>query len=253
MAALYGLYGYGMVQVHRDVIYPFADGRFEHPAFEESKLSEDGPTVYVHNAGPGRPLILYFMGNLGALAFYQPMLEWHVVAGHSVVAMGYRGGGGLDGPTMEAALKGDALTVYDALPKLVQMPGKIIVQGYSLGTGLALQVSSRRDLDGVILSAPYAKLCRVMTRASFLPACWIPGVDAWKSMAEAEQTAEPVIIFHGVQDELIPIAEGRRLFAAFPLGPTTDKRMVEIEGAGHNDLMQNSVYLDEILAFIRRL
>ena len=253
MLALYGLYGYGMVQIHREVIYPFADGPFEHPAFEEQQLGEAGPTVYVHNAQPGAPLILYFMGNRGALAFYQPMLEWHVVNGHSVVAMGYRGGGGLAGPTTESALKEDAIAVFDALPSLVTGSRTVIAQGFSLGTGLVLHIAARRDIDGVILSAPYAKLCRIMTRASLLPACWLPGVDGWNSMANAGAADVPVLILHGKQDDLIPVAEGQRLFGAFPIGPYANRKMVEIEGAGHNNMMQQPTYLASISDFIGQL
>jgi pimeloyl-ACP methyl ester carboxylesterase len=44
----------------------------------------------------------------------------------------------------------------------------------------------------------------------------------------------PTLIIHGTIDQIIPISDARALYAACP---NKARRLVEIEGAGHNDLM----------------
>jgi pimeloyl-ACP methyl ester carboxylesterase len=45
----------------------------------------------------------------------------------------------------------------------------------------------------------------------------------------------PITIIHGTDDRIIPIRFGRRLAEAAP-----DRvRMIELEGAGHNDMLTN--------------
>lgn len=249
----YALYAIAMVLLHPRFIYPFFPEPFEHPVYTRLDLGNAGPVLYAHDAGEGAPVVVYFMGNVGALGPFLPMLEHHRTAGRSIVAMGYRGGGGLPGEPSETQLKSDALQAFDAVPQAIAQPGKVVVQGYSLGTGLALHVAARRDVDAVILSAPYAKLCRLMARASYLPACRLPGVQTWNSEKDAATAEKPTLVLHGTADALIPIEEGRRLFNVLKFDGHVLNRMVEIQGAGHNNLISFASYLQEIDSFVARI
>ena len=61
------------------------------------------------------PVVLYFMGNAGSLAAFEPILARQRLGGAPVVvAMTFRGGGGMDGRPSEAGLKSDALMAHDA-------------------------------------------------------------------------------------------------------------------------------------------
>lgn len=128
----------------------------------------------------------------------------------------------------------------------------MIAQGYSLGTGLALHVAARRAPDGVILSAPYQRLCRLMAARGRVPACLLPGVQKWQSDRDAAKIGLddfPVLILHGTEDQLVPLTEGRRLNESF-VSTSGDPEFVEIPGAAHNDLMSFPVYLKAIDAFV---
>jgi fermentation-respiration switch protein FrsA (DUF1100 family) len=59
----------------------------------------------------------------------------------------------------------------------------------------------------------------------------------------------PVLVVHGGRDEIIPVAQGRRLFDAAP----EPKRLIIIEGAGHNDLSNvgGEKYIDTLAEFVR--
>ncbi|MCG6901775.1 MAG: alpha/beta hydrolase [Rhodobacter sp.] len=252
--ALYAAYGVAMIVMHPKFIYPFDPQPFEAEGFETHRFAgADGEflTAYVHDAGPGAPVVLYLMGNVGALQYFTPMLDHHQVAGRSVVALGFRGGGGVPGQPSETLLKSDALALFEAYPGWLDSPGPVVVQGYSLGTGLALHVAARRKVDGVILSAPYARLCRLMAKAAWLPACVMPGVQKWNSARDAAGVKAPVLALHGTADALVPVSEGRRLVAALP--SALQVTAVEIDGAGHSDLIGFPGYLAEIDRFIEGL
>lgn len=247
LALAYVGYGVLMVQAHRALVYPFHDQRrLVLDGFEEVTLAgEDAATVYRHQGADGAPVVIYFMGNTGAVVQFGAMLRHHAAAGRSVVAMGYRGGGGLPGQPTEALLKSDALAVIDQLDSLVPGHGAVVAQGYSMGSGLASWVAAERTLDGLLLVAPYARMCELMVPRSWLPACQMPGVDGWKSLDLTSRIDEPTLILHGERDSLIPFSHGVRMAEAIP-----DARLVAIETGAHDDLFEKPGYLSSIDAFI---
>ncbi|MCV6593308.1 MAG: lysophospholipase [Silicimonas sp.] len=224
----YLTYGVVMVVLHPRFIYPFSDAGGLLPGFTETRLeAEDGTAIYVQeHAGPG-PVLVYFMGNAGALPLFASAFERHIKAGRHVIAMEYRGGGGRPGTPGEDRLKSDALVVMDHAARL----GKpLIVQGYSMGSGLATHVARERDVAGVILVAPFASMCRLMARRGWLPACQLPFVDHWRSLKGAAGITAPLLVLHGDQDRIIPVADSAG-FADLPNGTR-----VVIEGANHSNL-----------------
>ena len=249
-ALLYGVYGVASIALHRSLIYPMSDQAFTDTRFERVAVPvPDGSVidVFVYQNDIRAPVALYFMGNVGALELFRPMLNHHISKGRSVVAMTYRGGGGMAGQATEARLKSDALAVFDSLPDLVDSAA-VFLHGYSLGTGLAVHVAAHRETQTVVLSAPFDKMCDLMTAASFLPACLLP-VDRWVTSQDAANVIEPVLILHGSADTLIPLKHGAALAAIFET-QGTPVRFVEIPGAGHTNLMRFPFYLSTLDAFL---
>ena len=240
-----------MVWLHPRFIYPFSQEQFAHPGFERVLVPSGSETiaVYLAKAPTDLPPIVYFMGNAGALAPFISILDFHRNQGRSVVAMTFRGGGGEPGVPSEAALKADALAVLDALPDLgFSFPP--IVHGYSLGSGLALHVAANRPVHSVLLTAPYDRMCTLMAAASWLPACILPGVQAWKSDRLAASVTAPVTILHGDEDALIPAERSARLEHVLKGSGVTIRREI-VAGAGHADLMEWPAYTMALDAFLR--
>jgi hypothetical protein len=199
------------------ILYPFGQEPFRHPAFEMRAVASDGLElpVAVHAGRPGAPVVLIFVGNYGARGAFGPLVEPFLRAGFTVAVAPYRGAEGLPGPTREAQFKADALAVFDALPELAPPgEGAVHLLGYSLGSGLALHVAAHREVASVLLEAPFARLCEVMTRKAWAPACLIPWVPRWDSLALVPDVVAPVFIAQGVRDEVIPSRESLRLAAA---------------------------------------
>ena len=74
-----------------------------------------------------------------------------------------------------------ALPAYDWLAK--DHKGQIFVHGYSLGAGGAMYVAANQQVGGDIWNAPFARLCDLMTGASYLSACYPPMVRRWNMRA----------------------------------------------------------------------
>lgn len=253
--SLYGAYAAALVLLQGHFLYPFSDRSFSSPHYTRAEIAvaeaADLP-VRVADAGPGAPVVVYFMGNVGALDIFLPMLDHHRTAGRTVVAMTYRGGGGTPGKPSEARLKADALALMDALPTLVPEAGPVILHGYSLGTGLAIHVAAQRPVDGILLSAPYARICELMAKTARLPACQIPGVQGWTSADNVTGITAPVAILHGSDDTLIPPDHSARLAQAMQTAGITVDRQVIPKG-GHSNLMGTPGYLSTLDRMIQTM
>ena len=240
---MYLLYAVVMIWAHPQFIYPFADAPFSNPQFESVQLAETHAHLQVHDGADDAPAVLYFMGNGGALAYFRQNLLVHTDADRTLVALEYPGGGGIPGTPSEILLKAQALEAYDYLAE--HHDGSIVVHGYSLGTGLALYVASEREVGAVILDTPYARMCDLMTAASWLPACYLPSVQRWNSLGLVNQISAPVLILHSTADRLIPIQEGMRLAQTMDQ-MKVDVTLAEIHDATHHDLVTHGVYRDQV-------
>ena len=127
--------------------------------------------------------------------------------------------------------------------------GPVFFQGYSLGTGLALHVAARRDFAGLLLDAPYARLCEVMAARAWLPACLMPFVQKWNSLADVASLAMPVLIQQGTADQVVPVAQGMKLAAAIGAGGG-QVWFQPLPGGLHDDLLTVPPYVARLNGFI---
>lgn len=234
LLAAYLLYAVVMIWLHPRFIYPFQPDDVVLDGFERVELAgTDGTPIFVQERKGSGPMVLYLMGNAGSLAFFETAFTPHIAADRHIVALEYRGGAGRPGQQSEAVLKSDALIAADyALAK----SKPTVVQGYSLGSGLATHVAAERRVDGVVLVAPYDRLCRLLSKRSYLPACYLPFVQKWKSIDAARRVDVPIHVLHGSQDALIPPA----MSEAFAALPNVTRQV--IEGAGHTDIGSFAAY-----------
>lgn len=249
LVGTYLIYATVMIVAHPRIIYPFSPEPFENPQFRQEIVSDRNVTLAVAE-GDNDIAVLFFMGNGGSLAYFPQSLAVHQSAGRTIAAMEYPGGAGIPGRASEAGLKADALAAYDWLA--AQHDGPIVVHGVSLGTGLAIQVAASREVEAILLDAPYTSLCALMTKASYLPACYLPGVQKWRSIDDVPALSAPVLIQHGVADQLIPVASGERLSTAMQEAGLA-VTFFAVAGAAHNDLSGQPGYQDRINAFLARV
>ncbi|WP_108814943.1 alpha/beta hydrolase [Loktanella sp. Alg231-35] len=249
LIGVYLLYGVAMVFAHPQFIYPFGADPFANPNYTQEVVTERRVAMAWRD-GDADTAVLFFMGNGGALTYFTYTLDAHEQAGRMIAAMEYPGGGGIPGTPSEVRLKADALAAYDWLA--ARHAGPIVVHGYSMGSGLALHVAAARPVAAVLLDAPFVKMCELMTKASWLPACYMPGVQHWNSAALVPDVTAPVLIQHGTEDQLIEMSNGERLrdlMAAAGLAVTFHA----VEGATHNNLAGQVGYANRIDQFLSGL
>jgi len=175
--------------------------------------------VWTHDAGPSKPVILYFHGNAGVLGHRAGRFRWMMDQGWGVVGVGLRGGSGTGGAPTEESHAADARAVYDALPELLGRPvehGDVVLYGESLGTGIVVTLANERGVGGVILETPYAAIDDLAQELfGFYPIKALGAVkDKFRSIDRIAGINAPVLIMHGTNDYVIPFNHGRRLFDA---------------------------------------
>ncbi len=171
--------------------------------------------------------LLYLHGNyedLGSLAEYMPEF---VKAGYAVFAFDYRGYGLSGGTPDEQNLCADTQLAYDHLRAKLGVPAdRIVLFGYSLGGGPAVELARRQPVAGVVLQGAFVSAYRVMTRIPVFPAA------KFENLKKVPALTCPVMVIHGTADGTVPFWHGETLYAAV----TARKAKLFVEGGPHGGL-----------------
>ena len=214
---------------------PFGDLRPTLP-FEEVHIdAENGRQpawiVRAPTSPEARPWVLYFHGNDANIATRLNILHYEQLAtlGLNVIAPEYRGYAGLQGTPSEEGLGRDARTAYDFLRHQVRVdPRRIVIYGWSLGSAVAVTLASQVDEAAVVLEGAPASIVDIgAERYPLFPIRWLIR-NPFDSIARITRVNSPLLFLHSPEDAIVPITEGRRLYAAAP----PPKQFVEVTG-GH--------------------
>src|SRR5712672_3463138 len=202
-------------------------------AEEHVLTTADGEKVIVWHvpAKPGHPVILYFHGNGDFLAGFFGRFREFIADGTGIVALSYRGYAGSSGRPSEQGLLQDAAAAY-AFTTARYSADKIVVWGFSLGTGVAVALASEQPVGKLILEAPYTSIADVAASAFPLFPVRLVMKDPFHSDQRISRVRAPLLMMHGGRDPTIPIASGERLFAL----AKEPKKYVRFDQGGHNDL-----------------
>jgi len=190
--------------------------------------------------------------------------------GVSIVAPDYRGYGLTKGEFSEKGCFEAAHAAYDWLgaEKSVD-PSDIIPLGYSLGSGVAVELAASEQIGGLILQTPYYSgrallpywikkfgvpddLRKVLLNRLFPAFAVWRAVRAERSFATDSKLGRitcPTMIFHGDADTIIPISHGERVFADIA---SPHKEFVRIKDGQHNNFqfkMEYDKYIEKLVRF----
>lgn len=218
---------------------------------EEIELATgDGETLIAWHApaAPGRPTILYFHGNAGNVANRAPKMEIIRGGGNGVFLLNNRGYGGSTGSPTEKRNVADAIAAYGHLHGLGVKPEDIVLYGELLGSGQAVQLAAQKPARAVILEAPLTSTVDVARRTYF----WLPLrlllTDQYRNEDNIRQVTAPVLVLHGEQDAVIPVAMGKRVFEA----ANEPKRLELFPRGAHSDLFDHGAW-ERVEAFLQGL
>lgn len=220
----------------RRIIYP-VPGRVVRPEVEDASLEQvpvpgATDTVGLYFAGaPQAPTLLHFHGNGEQLADLIALGRALQARGLGFFAMEYPGYGVAQGEPSESANYAAAeASVRHLQARHGVTRERLVLQGQSLGTGVAVEMARRGHGARMILLSPYTS----MVEMGKLTLPIFPGGlihDRYLNLAKAPAVAQPTLVIHGTSDEVIPAHMGRQVAEALPRA-----ELLMIEGGRHNDL-----------------
>lgn len=193
--------------------------------------------------------LLLFHGNAGNIADRLDKIRMLRDLGVNVFIMDYRGYGLSEGRPAERGLYLDASSAYRYLIDARQIePERIILYGESLGTAVAVEQGSVSQVKGIILEGAFS-CARDMAKTiyPFLPPALFS--DRFNSIGKIKKIKAPVLFLHSKEDEIVPWALARKLFAA----ANEPKYFSRLKG-GHNTAFwdDREEYLSAISFFLNK-
>jgi fermentation-respiration switch protein FrsA (DUF1100 family) len=198
----------------------------------------DGEHVIVWHVPPRgeAPVFLYFHGNGGSLRWREERFRALIADGSGLVALSYRGYGGSSGRPTEKGLGEDAAAAY-AFAVARYPAQRIVLWGESLGSALAIALGAEKPVGCLVLEAPFTSAVDVGARHYWFLPVRLFMKDQFRSDLCISRVRAPVLVVHGENDAIVPIALGKRLYTLIH----APKQLVRVAGAGHNDLGAKAV------------
>ena len=195
------------------------------------------PLAYWENGADNhRPLLLYFHGNGGGLFFHVAALNYLDAQGFHVVALEYPGYPGVAGTPSQQQIVTEAIALFD---RMTLATGRTpAIWGYSLGSGVAVQLAAARPPVALVLEAPFTSTADRASEIFPIYPVHCLMHDQYRSKEAIGSIHAPLFIMHGEADRVIPISHGEALFAA----ANEPKEFHRYAGFGHLDLRYSPGY-----------
>ena len=214
-------------------------------------------------AKPGVPLkgtVLHLHGNGGNLAYHLGAVAWLPEQGYQVLMLDYRGYGLSQGKPGLPAVYQDIDAAFDWLEQQPSVQGQpLIVLGQSLGGAMGVHYLSqhpqqRARLKAVVLDgvpASYREVGQFALSTSWLtwplqvPLSWlVPDADS-AVYAMADMKDVPVLIFHSMDDPIVPLSNGIRLYQAAP-----PPKVLQLTRGGHVQTFGDPTWRQVMLRYL---
>lgn len=228
VVTLLGVLVVGCVFVEKFIYYPpkptysNSDKLIKIPTHNGGKIA----AVYLANAN-AKFVILLSHGNGEDLGMLFPYIREIQRNGFAVLAYDYRGYGQSSGEPSEKNTYADIDAAYQYLINTKHYaPRQIICMGISLGAAVSIELATKKPVAGLILQSPFSSIFRMITRVPIIP------FDRYNNVAKLKKLRHPILIIHGVDDEIIPIWHANKLYTAYK----GKKMSYWVKGAGHNDV-----------------
>ncbi|MCX7826150.1 MAG: alpha/beta hydrolase, partial [Verrucomicrobiae bacterium] len=195
--------------------------------------------------------VLVCHGNAGNISDRIDKLAIFHSLGVNVFIFDYRGYGRSRGIPSEQGTYRDALAAYAWLrSEKKAQPKQIVLYGESLGCAVAVEVATQRDVGGVVLESGFTNVPDMARVIYPIIPLHLACRYRYDSLAKIGRLKAPLLILHSPDDEIVPFAQGERLFAAAP----EPKRFVRLRG-DHNGgfAVSEGVYREALRDFFRAL
>ncbi len=204
------------------------------------------------------PTILLFHGNGEIASDYQYFVDLFFHCGVNLAVVDFRGYGFSTGDPFYSSLISDALPIYIKFHKWLDannLIDSLFVLGRSLGSVCAAEIGAHNpeSLKGIIFESGFASIFNLMTKLFRVSGSGITHetLSEYSNDTRIRKIRKPVLAIHGTQDEIIPFEEGKLIYDNICEG--IEKKLVLIEGAGHNDIFSfKNEYTTPLKDFINK-
>lgn len=212
--------------------------------FQEINIkSVDGLNLHgvLFKAKNSKGLIFFMHGNGGTIARLEKTAKFYTDLNYDVFMPEYRGFGKSEGKIQnENEMFEDHQLFYEEM-KGNYPEEKIIVMGYSIGTGFATKLASQNSPRLLILQAPYFSIPYVTReRYPFIPQFLVK--FKLNTNQNIQKCKMQVIIFHGENDNVIPVSSSLKLREL--LKP--EDNVIILKNQGHFFLEENTEFQEKI-------
>jgi uncharacterized protein len=226
---------------------------FERIAIPSGSRRLDSYVVTANHGCTNPPVVVIYHGVQETISEWvkaQGFLYDHCI---SSVIFDYTGSGNSSRPARLDAVGEDSVAAYEFTAS--HFPGKrVYVLGHSMGNGPMLEAVPHFSLRpaGVIVADAFASLRSLERRSTKnviyrLLAYTIP--DWWDNVKSVQQIHDPLLVIHSDTDKVIPVDDGRSIYAA----ASQPKTLTILHGYNHNDLYQHpgEEWWSSVLAFLK--
>lgn len=176
--------------------------------------------------GPA-PLLLFTHGNGELIDHWPSAFDEPRSWGLAVLLLEYPGYGRSEGRPSDRSIK-ETMLAADRWAR--QQPGidarRLIPYGRSLGGSAAAMLAAERNTAALVLESAFTS-ARAFARQFFAPGLLVR--DPLDTLSAVGRFEGPVLVMHGEDDEIVPVAHGRTLAAASP------RAQLQLMPCGHND------------------
>lgn len=202
-------------------------------------------------APSARATVLFSHGNAGNIGNRLESIAIMHELGANVLVYDYRGFGRSEGAAGEDGTYRDAEAAWEHLTKNESIaPERIILWGRSLGSAVAIELATRRKAGALIVESGFTSIVAVAKQViPYLPMALLVR-HRYDSVEKVPSITIPALFIHSPDDEVIPFAQGRKLYEQ---SASTPKEFLAIKGS-HNTgyLVSERIYTDGIERFMTK-
>ena len=223
-----------------DVNFESADGTKLHGWFLKVKEGKPkGTVVFSH-------------GNAGSIGHHLGFVMWLAEAGYQVLMYDYRGFGRSEGEVDRKGMVEDVQAAFNYVSKRPDVDAdRLVSYGHSLGGAksvTAIAEANPKGVKAIIIDGAFASYREMATH--------IGGQFGAKMISDElspkdfikKITKIPLLVIHGTQDEVVPLAQGKKLFDL----ANEPKTLFEVKEGRHGDSLSRDagVYRKRMLKWL---
>jgi alpha-beta hydrolase superfamily lysophospholipase len=186
--------------------------------------------------------LLFFHGNGEIVADYDDLAPFYNQSGINFFAVDYRGYGRSSGKPTIGNMLADCHVIFDYVRRWLKKNdwhGPLIVMGRSLGSASALELAACNpgQVQALVIESGFAFTRPLLRVLGINPdAIGLSSQNGLGHLDKIRRYQGPTLIIHAADDHIIPYTDAEALFHS---SPASDKKLVRIEGANHNNILMH--------------